>query len=182
MGQWSFWVSQLLSALVKWFSFFAELGLRLADNFQMAVTGLRWFGGPGAMAQIKLGANIFPRRGIYFMFLFCFLLAFGFLAFRLLGFLASWLFLAFRILCFLSSSPGFGFLVFGFGFPHPQRHQFLPILIITSSNMMGGLLPLQSPRYFLDCLQKIKNCPYLNHHFFKHHGGGCRPPNLPATF
>ena len=39
--------------------------------------------------------------------------------------------LAFRILCILFLSGPFGFctlsLVFGFGFPHPQHHQFLPI-------------------------------------------------------
>ena len=33
-------------------------------------------------------------------------------------------------------------LVFGFGFPHHQHRQFLPILTITSSNIMGGGAPV----------------------------------------
>ena len=103
---------------------------------------------------LSLGSYMYlQRKGIHFSFCFppffhfCFRIwLLGFLAFWLLGFLAFWLCipssssafaafrwfrlleaLAFRILCFPSSSPGSLSLVVGFGFPHHQHHQFLPI-------------------------------------------------------
>ena len=128
---------------------------------------------------------------------------FGFLAFRLLiglcgfwwlfgfGFriVAFWLLRLFAGLCgfwwldflhpLLSHSGLFGFctlLVFGFGFPHPQHHQFLPIWIITSSNIMGGPPPTTPALLFW----LFAEHPCLNHHFFNHLGGSRLPhPNPP---
>ena len=96
-------------------------------------------------------------RGIYFGF-FCFVFFFfldswllGFLASRLLGFWASWL-------LGLSASWLLGFWasrLFGFLLVYAAFGGFLTfrILCIPSSSSAGGV--------------------------FRHHGGGCRPPQPP---
>ena len=75
--------------------------------------------------------------------------------------------LAFRILCFPSSSPDF--LAFA------PFHWFLDlasrIISITSSSLFESSLLRTSLG---------GEVAYLNQHYFKHHGGGCRLP--PATF
>ena len=35
-----------------------------------------------------------------------------------------------------------------------------------------------TPRWFLECLQRLR-CHRRNLYFFEHHGGGCRPPQPP---
>ena len=130
-------------------------------------------------------------RGTYFRFFFP---AFGFLASWLLGFSASWLLgflaswpLGFAALCwfmrllvafwlwfshplhsqFLFGRSRFGFCGFslvyaafgGFGFSHLLLSQFL-------SGLFGFCT-------FLDLASPVP--PYLNHHFFEHHGAGSPP-------
>ena len=62
-------------------------------------------------------------------------------------------------------------------------HPFLSHCTLLESSLLrtscrGAAPPPQPPGYVLDVLQRF-NCTHLNHYFFKHHGGGCRPPQPP---
>ena len=90
----------------------------------------------------------------------------GFLASWLLGFSASWL-LGFWAFWLCAGLCGFWWL---FCFSHPLHSQFLfgrwrfGFCGQPSRCLLNSIAP------FLESLH-----PYLNHHFFRHHGGGPRP-------
>ena len=133
----------------------------------------------------------------------------GFLASWLFGFLASWLFrllasglfgflvvyaafggflaLAFRILCIPSSSSAGGALAFAFMRLSAAFGGFWRLWLFASSAFTVPLWPFWLLHPFIGfwiwlfALSASPIPPYLNHHFFEHHGGEAPPPNSPAT-
>ena len=135
---------------------------------------------------VQNGCGSKPNGVVFFVLCFfhCWLL--GFLAFRLLGFLAFWL-LAFRHLV-------------GYRFSHPLHSQlggllasaglcgFWRLWLCASSALPVPLRAVWLLHLFIDFwiwLPAASSAspvpPYLNHHFFDHHGGDSTPPQ-PIRF
>ena len=129
--------------------------------------------------------------GFFFVFFFFFpsLLAswlFGFLASWLLGFLASWLlgFLAFRLLGFLASRLLGFWASWLLGFLASWLLGFLAFRLLGFS--ASGLLGFSAFCWFMRLLVAFWlfasfafPVPLRQVAFFRHHGGGCRPPPTP---
>ena len=129
--------------------------------------------------------------GFFFVFFLGFLIFFsllaswllGFLASWLLGFLASWLlgFLAFRLLGFLASRLLASGLL---GFLASWLLGFLASWLLGFS--ASGLLGFSAFCWFMRLLVAFWlfasfafPVPLRQVAFFRHHGGGCRPPQPP---
>ena len=149
-----------------------QFGLELADaspDFP-APFGCVFFRGPPTwLVSLWLENQHLKRRGIYFSFFSGFFVAFGFLAFWLLGFLA-WLlgFWAFRLFVgfcsfwrlWLFASFAFTVPLWAFWLLHPFIGFWdlaSRIISITSSALFeSSLLRTNPPATVLDCLQS--NC------------------------